>query len=348
MSYKFGVVCPDMKHAYDDETIKAYLLGTLAPEATEQLDELSVSDDQFVDLLVVVENDLVDAYVQGELSSSQVHQFKSSYLTTRFGRQKVDFAQSLQQFAAKRGIQRREASAETSSEPPVSRDSRSWFSGPKVFGLPRWAHWGIASAVLLLFLGFGWWVVKRMQSRPTPGNQIEAQRQSQPNVQREQQLNASAGSEQQVVGQRQEKEQPHQKPENGREPAGKQEPMASRQQPSPPRQVTIASFVLTPQMRGIGEIQTISFPAETTLVAVKLQLEPDDYTTYRVVLLKGTNQALWRSHNLKAKKIGNTKTLEIEIPAGLLDSQTYSLQVQGLGTGKSEILNAYPFKLVKR
>src|SRR5580765_7610112 len=85
---------PD-KPQYDDRLLTQYLLGAL-PEAEEsRLDELSIADDDFAARLVSMENDLVDAYVRGELSGPDLERFRSHYLLSPARREKVRFAEAL-------------------------------------------------------------------------------------------------------------------------------------------------------------------------------------------------------------------------------------------------------------
>jgi len=83
------LVCPD------DELVVRYLLGALPATETECLDELSITDDAFVVRLRTVEQDLVDAYVKGELSGDTLARFRSRYLASPAQRQKVRFAQTM-------------------------------------------------------------------------------------------------------------------------------------------------------------------------------------------------------------------------------------------------------------
>ena len=77
----------------NDQLITQYLLGSLSVPETERLDELSLTDDEFATRLQSVENDLVDAYVLGELSGETLQQFNSFYLSSPRRREKVKFAQ---------------------------------------------------------------------------------------------------------------------------------------------------------------------------------------------------------------------------------------------------------------
>jgi hypothetical protein len=80
----------------DEQLMTDFLLGNLPEEEIERLDEMSLADDDFANRLQVVENDLVDAYVRGELSGTSLTQFKSNYLQSSKRREKVHFAETLQ------------------------------------------------------------------------------------------------------------------------------------------------------------------------------------------------------------------------------------------------------------
>lgn len=80
----------------DEQLMTDFLLGNLPEEEIEQLDEMSLADDHFANRLQAAENDLVDAYVRGELSGLSLTQFKSNYLRSSKRREKVQFAETLQ------------------------------------------------------------------------------------------------------------------------------------------------------------------------------------------------------------------------------------------------------------
>ena len=112
----------------DDQCIIPYLLG--APD--ERLDELAVADDDFGARLAAAENDLVDAYVRGELSPESRERFESFYLTSEERREKVRFA---------------EAFLLWSSAIPAPADARRRPHGR--WPVPRWAL-GLAACLALL------------------------------------------------------------------------------------------------------------------------------------------------------------------------------------------------------
>ncbi|MEJ7616641.1 MAG: hypothetical protein WKF30_06655 [Pyrinomonadaceae bacterium] len=64
-----------------DKTLVRYLLGDASDAEKIRLEEEYFGDDGFFGQLLVVEDDLIDAYVRGELSESDRERFEKSFLT---------------------------------------------------------------------------------------------------------------------------------------------------------------------------------------------------------------------------------------------------------------------------
>jgi hypothetical protein len=128
------------QHAFDDQYLVRYLLGSLPPEDAERLDELSISDGDFSWRLREVENDLVDAYVRSELAGETLAQFESFYMASDRGRQKVEFAEGLRRFQAK---------AAKVNEPQRQSFLRRMFAVPR-----EDLRFGMGAVALLLVFAF--------------------------------------------------------------------------------------------------------------------------------------------------------------------------------------------------
>jgi cytoskeletal protein RodZ len=319
---------------YGDDLITQYLLGSLSEADTERFDEMSICDDHFADLLRAVENDLVDAYVQGELSGVKLEQFKSHYLAGPMRRAKVDFSQAFHSL-----VEPKRAETIQGGTLPAAAENekhRAWFPGLAFPRKRRLAlQWSMALAVLILVVIGGWLVFENQRQR-----QQLAQRQA----------------EQNSVLDREQQSRPTITPaDTGTREAEQTRTQDQTNKPEPPREQpqssssSIASFVLTPQMRGAGQLQAISIPPETGYVSMRLELEPNDFPAFRVALLDRSNdQTLWRSGQLKARVRSNVKTLDISFSARLLTPKVYVLRVTGVkGAGVSEIIGDYPFRVVE-
>src|SRR6266487_2309017 len=120
-----------------DDSLTAYLLGSASERDTEWLDELCIADDSLASRLSAVEHDLVDAFVNGELSGDVLERFRARYLTSPALREKVAFAEAL-------------------ASQPAAADAKA--ADAVVQGAPRArraAAWALAAAaVLLLATGY--------------------------------------------------------------------------------------------------------------------------------------------------------------------------------------------------
>lgn len=348
------------KQAYNNQTITQYLLGSLPEAEAERFDELSFTDDEFAEALKLTEKDLVDAYVQGELTGAALEQFKSYYLASPLRREKVKFAQAFRLLAEKGATaQAAEVHAKALGTSAKKQKGSGWFSALSAFITPRPAlQWGFAALSLALLIAGGWLAFEnarlRQQVSQTQARRDTLGRREQAlQKELEGQRSASVETGQELARVREERERLEQELQQ-REAQGQQRDAGGgrtpgQQRPSPPGRVSIASFILTPQMRSTGQIQTVSVPPKTDHVAMRLDLEPNNYSAYRVALLdQSGNQTLWRSSKLKARAAGDGKALNVSFPAGLLKPQTYVLRVTGVSAdGASQIVGDYPFRVVK-
>jgi hypothetical protein len=331
------------EEGYSNKTLTEYLLGQLPEAETEQLDELTIRDDEFVARLDEVELELVDAYVQGELTGDKLDRFKKHYLASPLRRGKVLFADSLQKVASK--------DADTGPEIGAGRarrDTRASILSPALAARSRsiW-QWASVAAVLLMMITGGLLLFENSRMRrdltrlktpavqDSPVAREEALRQE-----LEHQRELTAQTKQELARVRGEYDQLEQESKS----RGPLTPTRAEKQ----TRSAIATFLLSPQMRGAGEVRTISIPANSTDVAMKLPLEPTEYKNYEVELLRQPGyEVLWRSR-LVRQVAANDKTLVVTFPAALLNHQSYVLRVSGRsGSGSTETIADYPFRVMK-
>lgn len=147
-----------------DHHLIRYLLGELDEDETRALDEQALADDRLAERLAWVEDDVVDAYVQGDFEDDQAERFVARFMASDAGRERVAFARSLARHAGQAG---REVAI---TSPPVSRkDQGAGEPTPRRRALPRrpllaWA------ALLVIGLGAGWWAfqAQRVAAPATP------------------------------------------------------------------------------------------------------------------------------------------------------------------------------------
>jgi hypothetical protein len=338
--------------AVNNEKLVNYLLGSLPEAEIEHLDELSIIDDDFAVALSAAEKDLVDAYVQGELTGATLDDFRSYYLASPLRRDRLEFAQALGAGA----ITEDHFTAQGATDEPPTRQKRAgWFTG--LFSTPRLAwQWGFAVAAIAFLVAGSWLLAENLrlrrqlsQTQAQPNGPGTRERHLQDELQR--QREAVAKTEQELTRVREQREQLEaaikQQPPESQVPGERNAP--NQQRPSS-RAVSFASFILTPQMRGVQQLPTITLPVDTNRVSMQLELEPNDYSAYRVVLIDQTgSQTFWRSGQLKAQTTAGGKALSVTLPASLLRPRVYALRVTGVSSGAgSEVVSDYPFKVVKQ
>jgi hypothetical protein len=309
---------------YDQHLLNQYLLGLLPEVETERFDELSIADDQFAARLQAAENDLVDAFVGNQLPKEMLEPFRKHYLASTVRREKVKFAMAL--------YEANEAPAR--QVPPIRHETPAgnWLS--RAFAIPRF-KFGFAVAALVLLVITSWLVIDnlrlRRQMTDAHARQAElAQREQQLRAQIETQRNAAEQTEQELAQLRAE-----------------QQSQLERQKPS--EASLIATLFLTPQLRDGGQPPNLRIQPTTKSVSAHLTLEPNDFSSYRVVLIdRTTQQAIWTSGPVRPRAKGDSQALTIVFGAELIKRQNYSLRVLGVNAnGNTELLSDYPFKVVK-
>ena len=336
------------KETDSNQAINQYLLGLLPEAEAERLDEQSFTDDEFADALRVAEKDLVDAYMQGELTGQTLEHFRAHYLSSPTRRERVNLAQAFQSFLEKNAAADAKTLAEATIDPEVRQRRWRWSEAPGFFVGQRSAlQWVAVSAVLVLLISGGWLFVDNLRLRKQLGHTrlgggALAEREAGLLKELEGQRSAKAQAEEELARVRGERERLEQESKHNEAPGLN----ASEKRAG---SISIASFVLAPQMRSGGKVSAISVPTNTDEVEVQLRLEPNDFSAYRVALLNlPSNQTIWRSGTLKARTTGPSKTVSVRLRADLLKPQMFIMQVSGVSAnGASEVVGDYPFKVVR-
>ncbi len=319
-------MAPSDNQALDDGLLRRYLLGALPEVDAERMHELSIADEEFAGRLDAVENDLVDAYVRGELSEDNLKHFRTFYVSSPKRRQKVQFAEGLL------ALERRVAAAPASVKEPAvpaspsrqaSRDRSSW----PMLAVPRFGfQWGLAAAALALLVAGGYLLFQNLELRKQM-TEAQSQHVSDPRIRElERQLDQERSARDEAVRELQR--------------AGESQANLD--------QLKTVSILLPPAMRGPGPIPTISLHPGTDLVVLVLPLESDDFPAYRAKLKDPVaNHVLWSSTKLTTSPGGESKMVSASFPASLLKPQNYIVELTGQPAhGAPEPIGSYHFRVV--
>jgi hypothetical protein len=320
---------PPIEQPESSELLTRYLLGALSEEEAERLDERSIADDEFVLRLDAVESDLVDAFVRGDLSGESLERFKSVYLSTSKKVEKVAFAKALLGIeekaatpAAERSVTKAAPGAQPERKAVEGHSAKHWFSSSRLV-----LQWAFATVALLAVFSSGYLYVENARLRKQQ----------------------SAVYKQQLASEQQAQELEKQLDEQRAANAGVLKELERLHETisASPSLHTIA-VLLVPPTRGVGQIPTVSVPPGTDRVTLRLQLEADDFPTYRASLKNPvTNQIDWRGTRLKVRTEGARRELAITFAVSLLKQQNYVLELSGVpAQGSEELLSSYAFKVV--
>lgn len=141
---------------YDDEQhIKSYLLGTLAQEEMQALEERLLREQEFANQVLLIEDELIEDYSLGELRNNERQQFERYFLTTPRRRRKLMMVERLRERASVTDAGTREQTVPATEDPNVRKVKQTTWS-TRLFQ-PRWKI--AAFAALILMAGLGTWRV---------------------------------------------------------------------------------------------------------------------------------------------------------------------------------------------
>jgi len=84
--------------------IREYLLGELPANDSSDVEERLLLDDGFYQELLVVEDELIDSYLSGQLSDTETRHFESHFLTTPERYEKLRFARYLKKYVGEAAL----------------------------------------------------------------------------------------------------------------------------------------------------------------------------------------------------------------------------------------------------
>jgi hypothetical protein len=311
----------------DESTLIRYLVGRASEEEAEELDELSVADEEFAVRLRVVEHDLIDAYVNGELTGETLEGFKSQYLRTPSGLAAVEFAEAL------RGYRRAPAAA-PAAVPPGGRTA-----APPSPWLPRSRQqwWAFAAAALLLAAS-AYLLIDNMELRLRV---TETSARHEALERRTRQLRQYL-DRQQAAAQAVEQELARAREALAAGPAADTGRVAG----------PLLALVLSPATRGGDQLPQFSIPRAIPpgagMVVLRLPLVAAEFGQYEAILKDATgDRVLWRSGPLKPPSPREQLMLPVTVPTSLLGPRAYTLELTGITPrGAAEPLDSYPFRVV--
>lgn len=310
----------------NDELLVQYLLGELGEEEQEAVERRYISDHEFYEQLLVVEDDLIDAYTGGELPQSRRKNFENNFLCSPDRRARVGFAEAWAVYVSR----------QPEAEAVVQRRSRP----RSLVESLRIAHWPtalrVAAAILVVVVGASLIAETfRLRNRV---NQAESQRATleEEQLALEQQIEAERRHSQELSAQLE------------RERNARDQQTANQNNPDQTAS-GIISLVLSPGLvRASAAAKRLVIPPDARLVTLQINVRGDDYKSYRAVIRTVEGREVWSKSELKAQPKGAGKVIFLRLPASVLATEDYILTLSGVDAAGAAIIDEYSFSATKK
>ncbi len=316
----------------DEDTgnrIRDYLLGKLAEDRQQALEEQLMTDGYNYDELLIQEDELIDDFVRGSLPESDEEKFHRHFLCTQERHDKVRFARAFGRYV--------QSSATKIHERPSfwRRLTANMIRSQPVL------QWATAAAfVVVVFGGVISVFENRRLDREIAGLQSEhvALRDQAQGLQERletlDETNADLADELR------------------RERTGRmtmEQELSARR--SPATAPEIASYTLQPGLlRGIGEeTPRILISKTLNLLQIQLDIGLDDYASYRAALHDVEGEEIWTQNKLEAETREGKVLVAIDLPSSLLRPGDFSIRLSGQAAdGALEPVGRYHFRATQR
>ena len=325
---------------------RRYLLGTLSEDEVARMEEAFFADDAKFEELELAEDELIDAYVQHELSPDEHKQFEKKLRTSPRLVERVHFAEALTEKVADSFRQRRETLVPPSPyvSEVVPKTKVRWWDG----FLVRSPAFALAACLVILPVGgvalVTGWLRLRSESERINSERAALQRQKEQLDQLA--LEQRAQTERIAADLQRERNQREQDQKLIEELLRNQKREGQGQ-----RSLlgTVASIFLTPgSLRSGGSSNQLTLQPHTRFVELKLLLERDDYRSYRA-RVNSASAEVFNQRGLKPRKTGSGQILLLSIPSDRLPPDDYVVTVHGLTpSGQVESVSDYAFRVPKK
>ena len=303
-----------------EDLLNNFLLGEISEGERAALEDRVLSDDEFFEQLLVVEDELIDAYMGNDLSAQERRLFEARFHAAPRDLERLEFAKTLRRslVGKNRG----------------SSGSVGFRSGWRalVQYLPVNGPFAWATAMVLVAIAFGgiWIFINR--SRADERNQ--------------QALNQPSPPRSSPVVQQKDNE-------SAREvttptPLPVPSPSLPKKSTESTRPV-VATFILTPGLsRDAGPARDLTLPQGATHLHFRLPLEQDrsaEFKRYHLLLSLADGPKVWSG----IVKPSGDSTLGLNLPARLLQRGDYVLEVKGVtADGNFESIAEYSFRILQK
>lgn len=135
----------------DENIIRKHLLGTLTEEELSRAEEKLFADDDYFELLNVIEEELIDDYISGDMAEDDRKRFEAHFLSTPERHEKLKFAQTLNEHVWRTAPVEENGSRANAGANDVNTSSNT-IRPARWKQLVSSPYWGLAAAALVVIV----------------------------------------------------------------------------------------------------------------------------------------------------------------------------------------------------
>lgn len=305
----------------DQRLLIAYLLHQLSEEEEVRLEERYFVDPEFHRLLRAAERDLIDRYVRNELVGKDKEGFERYFLPSPRRQERIEFARALADSAAR--------TPEVRGGGYASPEAASWWQS--LFTYARANSRAVALSPVVLIAAFGLWLAFAWLDKSEQHQEGQAA----------QKQDSLPDSENQPAGR-----PPQPEPEKVSRVEPKEK---SNKTPRSEDVSRIATFTLGPYLtRDLSEVKEIIIAPGVQAVRLRLYVEGGLHESYGAVLTTPEGRKVWGRDGLKGRPESSGALVVLMLPARILTSQDYVLNLRGDAGGEREDVGKYYFRAVRQ
>ncbi len=325
----------------NEEMIRKYLLGEARDEEREQTEQRLMTDSEYFQDFLRLEEDLIDEYVRGALNKDDRERFENYFIKAPERQESVEFSKALRRYVSK------EPTLNSARVADLDRKGASW--GHPLFGLPQARSRAVTASLicmaLLLAACAAWLLVERTRL----SSQIEQLRSERAEAAKsEEELKQQIDRQGAVTGSLVERLNHAQSKLDEKE----QEIEKLRQGTTPDQTAVIAnvvSMLLAPELRrGEEEPRVVYLSKDSDRLRLKMAMDAAGYKKYRAEVRTAEGEEIVRSDNLKAKMSRNEIIVEFELDANRFAQGDYIIALSGAAGGGYEKISTYHFRVVRQ
>ena len=340
--------------AINEQLVRRYLLDVLPKRERERLEVGLLTDDRYYETLTAleteVEDDLIEEYLDGELTGTELENFERLFLNSPERAHKLKVIKDLKDHSTP--VAEPEPEAPTRKIVKTDPPYRSWIPAIAIFQNPLFGFaTATALALALVFCGWLWMRSSRLETQlmearsQNPTDSVLKEQVEQANRRNEElaaKLKLSeeqrAAAEQQVASLKGEQGQEVVQPDNS----------------SQPGRGTIAVVVLTAGRRSNENrpVPTLTLKQGVTVARLVVNVEridPADYKRFRAVVQRQAGPEVWRSEDVQLRARGNNARAVLNIAADKLTEGQYVGALDGITLDdQTEPIGRYVFRVQQR